>query len=232
MSEAVIQVLHAAVPGRMRVHVPASWRRGACGQLLCEQLTAQGGVRRAECNPATGNLLVEWDPTTQSGGRLLALLALWTATPIAEPSGGAPDTTGPGDWKREFGGVIGRLPAYGRLGWALAREAAIPARSKLALVAGTVYCLLPIDLVPGFIPVWGQLDDLAFFLHGLRATLRRSPPELSTPLLRRLGLSSTQLDEDLRSLGTIAREFGRDIGRSLTASTRGLFSRSRGTPAP
>jgi uncharacterized membrane protein YkvA (DUF1232 family) len=54
----------------------------------------------------------------------------------------------------------------------------VPRRSKLLLVAVVGYLALPFDLVPDFIPVAGQLDDVIIVAAVLRAVLRASGPGL------------------------------------------------------
>jgi uncharacterized membrane protein YkvA (DUF1232 family) len=52
----------------------------------------------------------------------------------------------------------------------LARDPRVPRRRKLVLLALAGYLALPIDLVPDFVPVAGQLDDaivVALVLRGL-----------------------------------------------------------------
>ena len=56
----------------------------------------------------------------------------------------------------------------------------IPRRRKLALVALVVYLSIPIDLVPDFIPVVGQLDDVIIAALALRYALRSGGPDLLT----------------------------------------------------
>jgi uncharacterized membrane protein YkvA (DUF1232 family) len=48
----------------------------------------------------------------------------------------------------------------------------VPRRKKALLVALTGYLALPIDLVPDFIPVAGQLDDVVIVALVLRSLLR------------------------------------------------------------
>lgn len=226
MNAAAVRVVHAAVPGRARVHVPALKRGAEPGARLCARLTGEAGARRAECNPLTGNVLVEWDPEIVSLEDLVSEIAAWTGAPAADLPAGDPDAPDRDTWSRDLGAIVRRIPAYLKLGWALARDGEIPAPSKLGLMGGMMYQLLPVDLVPGFIPIWGQLDDLAILLHGLRATLRRCPPERAEPLLRRYGLSMEQLDQDLSAIGGIARGFGRAVGRTVTRGARKVFSHS------
>lgn len=54
----------------------------------------------------------------------------------------------------------------------------IPRRRKLALVALVVYLSIPIDLVPDFIPVVGQLDDVIIAALALRYALRSGGPDI------------------------------------------------------
>jgi uncharacterized membrane protein YkvA (DUF1232 family) len=54
----------------------------------------------------------------------------------------------------------------------------VPRRHKLLLAALVGYLALPIDLVPDFIPVAGQLDDVLVALLALRVVLRASGGQL------------------------------------------------------
>lgn len=54
----------------------------------------------------------------------------------------------------------------------------VPRRRKLLLGALVGYLALPIDLVPDFIPVAGQIDDVVVVAIGLRVVLRASGGEL------------------------------------------------------
>ena len=54
----------------------------------------------------------------------------------------------------------------------------VPRRRKLALLVLVGYLVTPIDLVPDFVPVLGQLDDLIIAAVALRYTLGGAGPEL------------------------------------------------------
>ncbi len=54
----------------------------------------------------------------------------------------------------------------------------VPRRHKLLLGALIGYLAMPIDLIPDFIPVAGQLDDAIIVAVVLRSVLRAGGPEL------------------------------------------------------
>lgn len=120
--------------------------------------------------------------------------------------------------------LIKRLPAYARLSAALARDPRIPRSAKAMLVAGGAYLVSPIDLVPGFIPVAGQLDDLYVVLMGLRQAIRTSPPAVIEEHFERVGLPTTIVDEDLRAIRTFVR---RGVRWSLHSGGKALARMSR-----
>jgi uncharacterized membrane protein YkvA (DUF1232 family) len=62
----------------------------------------------------------------------------------------------------------------------LVRDPRVPRRRKLLLVGLIGYLALPFDLVPDFIPVAGQLDDVLVVVLVLRSLIRSG----GEPLLR------------------------------------------------
>lgn len=98
----------------------------------------------------------------------------------------------------KLAGTAARLPRYLKLAHGLARDPAIPAIRKTALIGGIGYAVLPFDLLPGIIPIVGQLDDLAALLLGIRVALQACPPDAVQAHLERVGLSETAIDADLQ----------------------------------
>jgi uncharacterized membrane protein YkvA (DUF1232 family) len=96
--------------------------------------------------------------------------------------------------------MVTRLPMYARLGADLARDPDVPATAKASLVAAGVYAISPVDLVPGIIPVAGQMDDLAALLLAIRFAVRMTPKEVAFPHLERAGITVQQIDDDLKSV--------------------------------
>ena len=60
----------------------------------------------------------------------------------------------------------------------LLRDPRIPRRRKAVLAPLVAYLAMPLDLVPDFIPVLGQLDDALVVALALRFMLRGAPPGL------------------------------------------------------
>jgi uncharacterized membrane protein YkvA (DUF1232 family) len=70
------------------------------------------------------------------------------------------------------------LPDLAQLAGRLLRDPRVPRRSKLALGALALYLASPIDLVPDFIPVAGQLDDVLLAAVVLRGIVRSAGAEV------------------------------------------------------
>lgn len=64
------------------------------------------------------------------------------------------------------------VPDCARLISRLARDPATPRRTKIVLVVTGGYLAFPLDLVPDFIPVAGQLDDVLVVALALRFVAR------------------------------------------------------------
>ena len=83
------------------------------------------------------------------------------------------------------------LPDLAVLTGRLLRDPRVPRRWKGALGALALYLASPIDLVPDFIPVAGQLDDVLLAAFVLRGIVRAAGPEVIAELtpasLSRLG---------------------------------------------
>src|SRR5438128_12414674 len=74
--------------------------------------------------------------------------------------------------------LVGFIPDCIVLFRRLAGDERVPRRSKFLLLALIAYLAMPLDLVPDFIPVAGQLDDAIIVAVVLRAVLRSGGPDL------------------------------------------------------
>jgi uncharacterized membrane protein YkvA (DUF1232 family) len=100
--------------------------------------------------------------------------------------------------------IARRLPGYYRLAWRLVRDPRVPSPARRWLVGAGIYNLSPVDLVPGIIPVLGQLDEYAVLLLAVRKALRAAPEEVRREHLERAKSSEAQIDQDLREMRRIA----------------------------
>ena len=96
-----------------------------------------------------------------------------------------------------------------------------------AVVAAAGYLVSPVDLVPGFIPVLGQLDDLAFALAALRLALDGLHPDRRRMHLEAVGLEDAHLAEDIRTVGATVAWIAADLRLTGPAAPRGGRSSRR-----
>ena len=105
----------------------------------------------------------------------------------------------------DFWETLKRLPAYARLVATMARDERVPWSARAMLLFGGAYLVSPLDLVPGNIPVAGQLDDLYVVLAALKQALRMTPDEVATEYLERYELDTEVIDSDLAAIRTLVR---------------------------
>jgi uncharacterized membrane protein YkvA (DUF1232 family) len=70
------------------------------------------------------------------------------------------------------------VPDLGTLFLRLARDRRLSPPRRLGLILLGAYLVSPIDLIPDFIPVVGQLDDAALAALVLRGVVRAAGPEV------------------------------------------------------
>jgi uncharacterized membrane protein YkvA (DUF1232 family) len=132
---------------------------------------------------------------------------------------------------RRLASTASRLPRYLRLAHLLMDEGELPPGRKALLGAALAYTVSPIDLVPGIIPVAGQLDDLAVLLLGVRQALGACAPPERDRFLLRAGLSEATLDDDLENVqGAAAWLVGKTASwgmRAVAGTLRSLAGAAR-----
>jgi uncharacterized membrane protein YkvA (DUF1232 family) len=120
--------------------------------------------------------------------------------------------------------TLRKMPAYARLVWALARDPRVPMQQKLVLGAIAGYLVFPIDIIPDFIPVIGQLDDLGVLIFGLDFFIRNAPRDVVEEHMGRIARNDDDLKHDLeRAQGALS---GR--ATELRATLDRILSRDRG----
>jgi uncharacterized membrane protein YkvA (DUF1232 family) len=122
------------------------------------------------------------------------------AIPIPPPDPGTGDP-----FPREpVAQLVRRVPAYARLAWRLGRDPLLSRSRRTAVLGAAGYLISPIDLIPGMIPVLGQLDDLLILVIALRFALAGLSPEQRAAHLAAVGLQDDHLSDDLHTLGMTA----------------------------
>ena len=71
--------------------------------------------------------------------------------------------------------LLPQLWRSARLTVRLLRDSRVPMMAKLVFYATVVYMLSPLDIVPDWIPVLGQADDLVAIMAGLNLFFRACP---------------------------------------------------------
>jgi uncharacterized membrane protein YkvA (DUF1232 family) len=106
----------------------------------------------------------------------------------------------------EFWFGLKRLPAYLKLAAAMGRDPRVPKSAKAVLVTGGAYAVSPIDLVPGIIPVAGQLDDLYVILTAIQQAVRLTPDAVAAEHLAKTGITPENITHDLASVRRLVKE--------------------------
>jgi uncharacterized membrane protein YkvA (DUF1232 family) len=113
----------------------------------------------------------------------------------------------------------------------LARDPSLSLRRKAALGLGMGYVACPVDLIPGVIPVLGQLDDLTALLLWLRTALNGCTHERAAVHLESVGLSTSALEADIRTVQVAAMWLVVSAADLATRPLRALLRRRRRPPA-
>ena len=89
-------------------------------------------------------------------------------------------------------GLVSEFWDKGRLAWRLLNDERVPTWVKVGIpIVVAVYLFSPIDIIPDFIPGFGQLDDLGVILLALGLIIRLSPKPAVEEHSRALGIDPT-----------------------------------------
>lgn len=72
-----------------------------------------------------------------------------------------------GGAKRTILGAIRQIPSYLRLLWGLMTDERVSTVDKVLVGAAIGYVIMPFDLIPDFIPVIGEIDDIYVIMLAL-----------------------------------------------------------------
>lgn len=118
--------------------------------------------------------------------------------------------------------LAGRAPTYARLLWALAQDPRVPTSRKALLGLAGAYIVSPIDLVPEGLPFVGAIDDVAVLVVAIEVFIEGLPPEIVGEKLAELGMSRTELDDDLARVRKIVPRPVRRIIASVPGALDGV----------
>ena len=108
-----------------------------------------------------------------------------------------------------------QLPTYARLVWALARDPRVPTGQKAVLAGIAAYLAFPLDIIPDFIPVLGQMDDLAVLILGLDWFIRNAPPDVVEEHMAKIAAHQDTLSRDLDSASTVIQDRATELRATL-----------------
>jgi uncharacterized membrane protein YkvA (DUF1232 family) len=74
--------------------------------------------------------------------------------------------------------LVFAIPDILRLLWHVVRDSRVPKLIRGGLVGIAAYLALPFDIIPDWIPIAGQVDDVVVLTVGVRTLLRRVPEEV------------------------------------------------------
>lgn len=125
-----------------------------------------------------------------------------------------------GNNKRDISSVIEKLPKYSKLMLKLFKSRNIKRRHKLLLSAGIAYSVSPIELIPGIIPIAGQLDNLIVMLRCMKKVLKSSDAEVREKYLKEADVTLEEIDEDIKITVYTLKSFGRGTVKTVSNSCR------------
>ena len=76
--------------------------------------------------------------------------------------------------KRTVLGVIRQIPSYLKLLMALMRDPRVSPVDKLLVAGAIVYIVSPLDLIPDFIPFFGEVDDIYLLMLALQRLMKNA----------------------------------------------------------
>lgn len=100
----------------------------------------------------------------------MAVLKNARAKPREREVAGAPRTGA----KRTVMGYVTDLPRFLRLLWGLIADGRVSMTDKMLVAGAIAYIVMPIDLIPDFIPFLGEVDDVYLLVLALRRLLQNA----------------------------------------------------------
>lgn len=109
------------------------------------------------------------------------------------------------------------IPRFVLLLFRLMRDPRVAAADRAILGSAALYALTPLDLIPDFLPVAGQLDDLFLLALAIDRLIRRAGPDL---VLEHWDGSAETLDLLCGSLEDLSRRLPGEVRKRLSAAVQ------------
>ncbi|HYF83069.1 MAG TPA: YkvA family protein [Clostridia bacterium] len=125
-----------------------------------------------------------------------------------------------GNEERDIFSIIGKLPCYSKLLFKLYKSRDIRRKHKVLLSMGIAYSLSPIELIPGIIPVAGQLDNIIVMLRCLKKVLNATDVEIRNKYLDEAGVTMEDISEDILLTKETLKSIGRGTVKVVSNSVK------------
>jgi uncharacterized membrane protein YkvA (DUF1232 family) len=76
--------------------------------------------------------------------------------------------------KRTVMSYVAELPKFLRLLWGLISDSRVSMTDKLLVAGAIAYIVMPLDLIPDFIPFLGEVDDIYLLVLALRRLMQNA----------------------------------------------------------
>lgn len=76
--------------------------------------------------------------------------------------------------KQTVMGYVSQLPKFLRLLWGLVTDPRVALMDKLLVAGAMAYIVMPVDMIPDFIPFIGEVDDVYLLVISLRRLLKNA----------------------------------------------------------
>jgi uncharacterized membrane protein YkvA (DUF1232 family) len=118
--------------------------------------------------------------------------------------------------------IVARLPSYIKLIYRLYRDDKVPDDAKLKLSLALGYNISPIDLIPGFIPLVGQIDNVYFSLVLLKKALEACDAEVAERHLKECRLDMNTINGDI----DMSLQLMKYVGKTVLSATVKVINKS------
>jgi uncharacterized membrane protein YkvA (DUF1232 family) len=112
--------------------------------------------------------------------------------------------------------VVIEVPRHGKLAYCLLRDDRVPRAPKAVLLGALALIVSPIDL-PGWVPLFGELDMLALAILAVQTFIEACPEEIRREHEAALAAGESTFDRDLSDTLSASRDGAARLVRRVRA---------------